>query len=286
MKLPPLLRPQPGAGTLKEVPWGGTRLAERRGGDAHRGRTIGESWEFSTLPGRVSRANDHPLDHLLGGPLPFLAKLLDTARALSVQLHPGDDPDTGAPGKEEAWMILEAEPGAVVWAGLQPGITRDRLAAVLHAGAADPRDLLQEHPVIAGMLLLIPAGTVHAIGGGILLAELQQPADRTFRLYDYGSDRELHREAGLAHLDPSARPLIWRPGQPPTELRGAHLRLRVLAGDRHQLPHPAAPRLLTVLRGGCHAADQRLNAGDLGLIVGALDVTLDRDALVVLGDAD
>ncbi|MEM6996038.1 MAG: hypothetical protein AAF721_36360, partial [Myxococcota bacterium] len=106
---PPLIRPEPGPTTLKVTRWAGTRLAALRGAEDVAG-AIGESWEFSTLPGSVSRACGEPLDTLLGAPLPWLAKLIDTAAPLSIQVHPTDDVVSGAPGKEEAWIILEAEP--------------------------------------------------------------------------------------------------------------------------------------------------------------------------------
>ena len=161
---------------------------------------IGESWEFSTLPGSESRVGDRPLAAALGRPLPFLAKLIDTALPLSVQVHPGDDPTTGAPGKEEAWVVLAADPDARVWAGLAPTCSPAEFRRAVAAG--EPLlHLLRTIPVVAGSVLLIPARTVHAIGGGILLAEIQQPSDCTFRFHDHGSERPIQPREALAAVD-------------------------------------------------------------------------------------
>ena len=283
MRAPSLLRPEPGPDTLKETRWGGHRLAELRGGPEHRGRAIGESWELSTLPGRQSRARGEPLGALLGAPLPFLAKLIDTALPLSVQLHPDDD--AHGPGKEEAWMILDAEPGARLWAGLASGVERAHLEAAVRRGD-DPRDLLTAIPALPGAVLLIPARTVHAIGGGVLLAEIQQPSDRTLRLFDYGSGRDLHIDAALHSLDERARPRLWRPGDPPGELHGKHLRLHIDRGPGARAHrHRGAPHLLTVLQGRCRVDGELLRAGDLGLLVGDATLDLEADALIVLGGA-
>ncbi len=276
-----LIRPERGVDTLRVTRWGGHRLAALRGGPAERGLSIGESWEFSTLPGRVSRARGRPLDALLGAPLPFLAKLIDTALPLSVQLHPDDTP-SGPPGKEEAWIVLDAEPDARVWAGLRAGVAGERLAAQVLAGN-DPRDLLEAHPVAAGTVILIPARTVHAIGPGILLAEIQQPSECTLRLYDYGSGRELHIDTGLATIDPGARPRVWRPGDLANAIEGRHVRLRILGPGEHDLD-AAHPRLLVVARGEARLDDAHLRAGELGLLVDAARVSLAVGGLAVVGE--
>jgi mannose-6-phosphate isomerase class I len=253
--LPLLLRPERGPATLKVTRWGGTRLAALRG-DPGAG-TVGESWEFSTLPGSESAALGHPLGALLSAPLPFLAKLIDTALPLSVQVHPDDrrDPDhpgSMLPGKEEAWLILAADPGARLWAGLKPGLSRDELARAARAG--DPLlACLTEHVAEPGMCVLVPAGTVHAIGGGLLLAEIQQPSDCTYRLYDYGSGRPLHLEEALAATDLAASPQIWRPSDPPRTLRGKHVDVELLGPGEHRRD-PDAPCLLIGVRDRAHAS--------------------------------
>jgi mannose-6-phosphate isomerase len=202
----PFLLAESGPATLKPTRWGGTRLATLRGGaarhDAH-GLAIGESWEFSTLPGQESRAGGLPLGELLDSPLPFLAKLIDTALPLSVQVHPGDDADR--PGKEEAWIVLAADPGACVWVGLAAGCEPAEFYRAVTAGAP-LLDLLQAIPVVPGSVILVPARTVHAIGGGILLAEIQQPRDCTYRFHDHGSERPIQPEQALATVDLDAQP--------------------------------------------------------------------------------
>lgn len=290
-KVPPLLRPQPGPDTLKVTRWGGRRLGALRGGADLRDRTVGESWEFSTLPGSESATCGRPLGAVLGAPLPFLAKLIDTALPLSIQVHPDDRPDPerpGArlPGKEEAWVILAADPGARLWAGLKPGLTRVAVAEAARAG--DPLvTCLEEHVAEPGLCVLVPAGTIHAIGGGLLLAEIQQPSDCTYRLHDYGSGRPLHLEQALACADLAAAPLLWRPADPPRALTGKHVTVLPLPPGEHALELP----MQTLLIGAHGRADVRaddldepLATGDLLLAQpGRLRVRVPPGGLVVVG---
>lgn len=276
-----LLRPEPGPSTLKVTRWGGRRLAALRGAAAT--ATIGESWEFSTLPGHESRADGRPLSAVLGAPLPFLAKLLDTASPLSVQVHPGDTAD--APGKEEAWIVLAADPDAHVWAGVRPDVTRKQFSAALSDGARS-LDLLICHRVTPGTVLLVPARTVHAIGGGILLAEIQQPTDCTLRLYDHGSDRPIQPTEALAVADLTSLPEVWRPHEPPRTLRGRHVDLTVLGPGRHD--HIASVPTLLVpacgrVRVSAGADDEHLEPGALRLALGPLHLDVPADALCILG---
>jgi hypothetical protein len=260
-----LLRPEPGPTTLKETRWGGARLAGLRGAPA--GARIGESWEFSTLPGHESRAGGRPLGERLGGPLPWLAKLIDTALPLSVQVHPGDGPD--APGKEEAWVVLAADPGAVVWAGLAPDADPDAFARAVLAGDPGLLGMLRAIPVAAGSVVLVPARTVHAIGPGILLAEIQQPRDCTYRFYDHGSARAIQPRDALAVVDLAAQARVWRPGEPGTTLTGAHVELELLGPGAHRRDVPAAPTLVVPAlgRAAVRTADGALDLGpgDLAL---------------------
>lgn len=282
----PFLAPEPGPTTLKATRWGGTRLAALRGGARGPGDLpVGESWEFSTLPGQESRACGRPLGAVLGAPLPFLAKLIDTALPLSVQVHPGDDPD--GPGKEEAWIVLDADPGACVWVGLaadcEPAAFRRAVAA-----GAPLLDLLRAIPVARGSVILVPARTVHAIGGGVLLAEIQQPRDCTYRFHDHGSARPIQPEQALATVDLAARPQLWRPGDPPRILRGRHVRLEVLGPGAHRRDRPASPSLLVPVQGRVEActADERraLEPGALTLARrGPWWLELGPGALCVLG---
>lgn len=135
----------------------------------------------------------------LGGEFPLLVKLLFPNEKLSVQVHP-DDTQARAMGevrgKTECWYVLEAEPGAYVSLGLKDGVDATKFRAAVADGTAE--NLLREVPVAVGDMLFVDAGTVHAIGPGVVLLETQQTSDVTYRLYDYGRPRELHLEKGLA----------------------------------------------------------------------------------------
>lgn len=292
-----ILRAEPGPATLKETRWGGERLARLRGGPGDLGRAIGESWEFSTLAGSESRALGQPLSAVLGRPLPFLAKLIDTRRALSIQVHPDDDPATGTAGKEEAWIVLDADAGAHVLAGTREGVSADDLARLARAAVADPDPAREPAPaleralarveVAAGTVILVPAGTVHAIGGGILLAEIQQPSDCTYRLFDYGSGRELHVDAALGAARVGARPRVWRPGDAAQPLRGRHLDLVPCAAGHHTFDAAEVDALVVAVAGTSEligAERHVLAPGDLRLCAGgAVDLVVGAHGLCVIG---
>jgi mannose-6-phosphate isomerase len=138
----------------------------------------------------------------------LLVKYLFTAERLSIQVHPDDATARarGFPrGKDEAWYILDAEPGARIGLGLTHQASREALRAAALDGSIEA--LLDWRPVTPGELLYSPAGTIHAIGGGISLIEIQQNLDLTYRLYDYGRPRELHLDEGVA----VAKPGPWAP---------------------------------------------------------------------------
>jgi mannose-6-phosphate isomerase len=147
-----------------------------------------------------------------GADFPLLAKFIDAADRLSVQVHPDDDyahrhaADTGFHGKTEAWYILSAAPGARVTHGLARPSNRAEFEAAVRAGAVET--LLQPLSVSAGDVIFVPAGTVHAIGAGIVLFEIQQKSDLTYRVYDYdrrdavtGQPRALHLDQALDVID-------------------------------------------------------------------------------------
>jgi mannose-6-phosphate isomerase len=136
-------------------------------------------------------------------PVPaLLLKLLFTSEPLSIQVHPDDEfaRSIGMPnGKTEAWYILAAAPGARVALGLKRQLTPQELRAAIRDGSIAV--LAQWRPVAKGDIIFVPAGTIHAIGGGIVLAEIQQRSDTTFRLFDHGRQRELHEESAVAVSD-------------------------------------------------------------------------------------
>ncbi len=163
---------------------------------------VGEAWltgpqcvvEEGELEGKTLAS----LSTELGGEFPLLIKLLFPNEKLSVQVHP-DDAQAQAigqsRGKTECWYVLEAEPGATVALGLKEGVTIDKIAAAVADGTME--SLMEWVPVQVGDMLYVDAGTVHAIGPGLVLLETQQTSDITYRLYDYGRPRELHLEQGL-----------------------------------------------------------------------------------------
>jgi mannose-6-phosphate isomerase len=165
-------------------PWGVTDLQPWSSVDGT-GDAVGELW-FERADGNA--------------PSPaFLLKLLFTSAPLSIQVHPDDTfaRAMGMPnGKSEAWYIISAEPGAQVGVGLNRRVTPQELRAAITNGSI--ADLVQWRPVAKGDVIYIPAGTIHALGAGIVLAEIQQRSDTTFRLFDYGRERELHIDNGVA----------------------------------------------------------------------------------------
>ena len=141
-------------------------------------------------------------------------KLLFTSERLSVQVHP-DDGEDGPRGKTEMWHILRAEPGATIALGFREPITRERLRGIRRSGEIE--QLVHWIPVQAGETYFTPAHTVHAIGGGIVLCEIQQISDVTYRLYDYGRPRELHLDKAAPISDLGAHPGAVPDGDRPLE---------------------------------------------------------------------
>ena len=132
---------------------------------------------------------------------PLLVKFLFPAEKLSVQVHPDDAGarKVGQPyGKSECWYVLDAKPGAQVALGLKPGVTVEEFEASIRENRAE--ELLNWIDVHPGEMLYVAAGTVHTIGGGMILVETQQTSDITYRLYDYGRKRELHIRDGMAAI--------------------------------------------------------------------------------------
>lgn len=164
-------------------------------------RMVAKVWGRDALPAPFVAPAGERIGEIWFEPPPelpdVLVKYLFTSEKLSVQVHPSDaDALPGEAGKEECWLVLDAEPDA----RLAIGFVRDVSAAEIAAAAQDGsiEALLEWHPAKAGDLFYLPAGTVHAIGPGLALVEVQQTSDTTFRLFDYGRPRELHLERALA----------------------------------------------------------------------------------------
>ena len=172
-------------------PWGSMDL-QPWSRDAHEGTAIGEIW--------FQRADANAPDPAL------LLKLLFTKEALSIQVHPDDGfaQSLGlVRGKTEAWYILSATPGAQIAVGLTRHLDPPQLRTSIEDGSIT--DLVQWHAVVKDDAVFVPAGTIHAIGPGLVIAEIQQSSDATFRLFDYGRQRELHVDNAVAaaHAAPS-----------------------------------------------------------------------------------
>lgn len=224
MKLYPLLF-EP---NLHPVVWGGHQLRSYKGLEPT-DEPIGESWEVSGVPtstsivsngewrGKdlVSVINQQPVA-ILGrkvcekyhGQLPLLVKFIDAERDLSIQVHPNDEMamrEHGKMGKSEMWYVIKASEGAHLYAGFKKEITPEEYQQRIADGTIV--DVLADHQVKAGDVFYLPAGRVHAICGGIMLAEVQQSSDVTYRIYDYGrlgldgKPRALHTELAAKALD-------------------------------------------------------------------------------------
>lgn len=185
--------------SLREKVWGNTRLSPWFPDSKVR---IGEAW------------------YLTERELPLLVKLIFTSERLSVQLHP-DDGEVGPRGKTEMWHILAAEPGAAIALGFREPITREHLRDAARTGEIE--HLLNWIPVKAGQTFYTPAHTVHAIGAGIVLCEIQQNSDVTYRLWDYGRPREIHTEQAIPIADLGVHP---GPAQPVRIAEGCDLLVR------------------------------------------------------------
>jgi mannose-6-phosphate isomerase len=283
--------------------WGGTQLAAWLNLPEPRPERLGETWQVydqnlirnGPLAGQTLAAATRAYGAALAGTrsvarygadFPLLAKFIDAADRLSIQVHPDDDyahsreAATGFHGKTEAWYILSAAPGATVIYGLARPSGREEFAAAIQSGQVEA--LMQRLPVKAGDVVFVPAGTVHAIEAGIVLFEIQQKSDLTYRVYDYdrreaasGQARALHLDQALDVMDfgPAARGAI-----PPLEL-GAGRALLVAcpffaleawtpAGPQSTATDPGTFEILTVLEGaGTLAAGDSALALERGLSV-------------------
>jgi mannose-6-phosphate isomerase len=218
---------------LDPKPWGGRRLADW-GIPLPPGETIGEALltapeatiASGAIPGTplgelasrdpASWIGGRGLEATGGRPIfPLLVKLIDGQADLSIQVHPDDRAAAAAglgTGKTEAHHILAADPGSVIYLGLDPEVTPEEFASSCLRANGSAAGCLRRVPAEVGMTVLIPAGTPHALGSGILLYEIQQPSNVTFRLDDWGrvdaagTARALHHREGLALVDPLSRP--------------------------------------------------------------------------------
>ena len=213
---------------LHTIVWGGQRLRPYKGMEAT-DEPVGESWEVSAVPSSTSiisnggfagkdlnsvialtpaRILGAKVARKYGGKLPLLVKFIDAEKDLSIQVHPNDEMaqrEHGKFGKSEIWYIIDAKPGSHLYAGFKDEITPEEYKRRVEDGTIV--EVLAKHTVKAGDVFYLPAGRVHAICGGILLAEVQQSSDVTYRIFDYnrpgmdGKPRELHTELAAQALD-------------------------------------------------------------------------------------
>lgn len=238
-----------------EKPWGRTDIP-RAFGDFG-GKRIGEIWFL----------------HPGGDAAPFMIKFLFTSERLSIQVHPDDDDARAAgltQGKDECWLVMAADPGAELGVGLTGKTTRE----AVHRAALDGSivDMVDWRPAAANDFIYNPAGTIHAIGGGLTIVEVQQNIDRTYRLYDYGRPRELHLEEGLkvASAEPVADPRDCHidPARDRKLVSGPYFHVLHMAGS-------VDPELLTGIDGeltflplsaACRVAGEALGLGEAVLL--------------------
>ncbi|MCC5816426.1 MAG: class I mannose-6-phosphate isomerase [Leptospira sp.] len=215
--MPAVLRFNP---IYKEKIWGGRKLEKVLGRTIPPGE-IGESWDVSDYlddksvildgpwKGREFRSvfKMYPREVLGSGfeglPFPLLVKIIDAKEKLSVQVHPSDEyaskKDPKNSGKKEAWIVMDADKDAQLVVGFSKKLDRETYAKLIEKNQAE--SVLQSIPVKPGDAFLLEPGTVHAIGAGVLLLEIQQSSDSTYRVYDYGRPRELHLEKALDVLN-------------------------------------------------------------------------------------
>jgi len=306
--------------------WGGDRIFRHFGRDRPFSGPIGESWELSDIPeGRSVVARGPAAGRTLGqlvaeegaailgdvglidGCFPLLIKFIDARQWLSVQVHPPEAVARRMGGsvrvKHEAWYVLDAEAEGAIYHGLEPGIDRETFRQAMLAGRID--GVLRKVPARPGDCFDLPSGTVHALGAGVLVAEVQTPSDTTFRTYDWGRidpatgrPRDLHLEEALECIDFSAPP------PPPMQPR-SHMgtlsttvtrlcanrffvieKVRMAEGTRRTVPCDEPVAWIVLEGGGRLFAKDRAEPfvfarGDVLLLpaaLGEVTVEIDRDA--------
>ncbi len=252
--------------TVEKV-WGMDRLPAHFSDPA--GKRIGEIWFEPPLE----------MDQLL-------VKYLFTSEKLSVQVHPsGDDTPQGSGGKDECWLVLDAQPGASLAIGFRQDISAEAIRTAALDGSIE--DLLVWHPAKPGDFFYLPAGTVHAIGPGLSLVEIQQNCDITYRLFDYGRPRDLHLDQGVAVAcggphDPSLRQSLGINGNAQL-VDGPYFRIDRIEGEplAEVLGRYSGGALIVPLAGSVGLGEIRIDAGECGWVA-SLDIADFSEAGTVL----
>lgn len=254
-----------------EKPWGRTDIPEAFGDFG--GRRIGEIW-FSNPAGDDA---------------PIMVKFLFTSERLSIQVHPDDAAAQAAGyprGKEECWLILDAQPGAELGVGLTAETTRD----ALHDAALDGSivDMIDWRPSKTDDFVYNRAGTIHAIGPGLTVVEVQQNVDCTYRLFDYGRPRELHLGEGLKVSNPAPvhdpRDTVVDPQANLMLVGGPHFHLAQLAGpvDPAIVEQAAGELTFVPLSAGCRVASEDVALGEAVLLTDPRDIRIEQGGRALL----
>lgn len=216
----------------------------------------------------------------------LLVKYIFTSEALSVQVHPSDVQRPGQ-GKEECWLIIDAQPGAKLGIGFKEPLASEAIRAAAIDGSIEAR--LAWHSVRPGDFFYIPANTVHAIGAGISLIEVQQNSDITYRLYDYGRPRELHLDEGIAVASGEPYPPRFRSHVPPRGsaalVEGPLFRMHQIDGiPSAQIVENYGDRPLLVIprEGPVHIAGCEVAPGECGLARDLAEVTFASSGVCLL----
>jgi mannose-6-phosphate isomerase len=215
----------------------------------------------------------------------LLVKYIFTSQALSVQVHPSDaQAPAGQRGKEECWLVTSAEPGARLGIGFTHSLDPEAIRAAALDGSIE--ELLAWHEVWPGDFFYIPAGTIHAIGAGIGLIEVQQNSDITYRLYDYGRPRELHLEKGVAVARGEIYPAALHKTVPElgamSLVDGPHFRLDRLDGapSAEIAARYAGPLLVIPLDGDTAVGGEKVAPGECALAAALSQVTISGRCLI------
>jgi mannose-6-phosphate isomerase len=292
--------------------WGGRNLETLYGKQLPPGKPIGESWEVSDRPGAESEiingplagqtlhtlVRQHPRELLGGAPahggrFPLLVKILDAEEKLSLQVHPPAERAAELKGepKTEMWYIAQARPGARLYVGLEEGVTQALFEQKISEGSVE--ECFQQVEVRSGDAMFLPSGRVHAIGAGLVIFEIQQNSDTTFRVFDWnrtdasGKARQLHIAESLRSIDFSdfcPQPIRQETGV----FTDANMHIQTLvehplfsveavtcASGCHIEYAPGTPRIIGVIEGEVRVAHSKhpldLKAGDFCLIPAAID---------------
>lgn len=257
-------------------------------------RMVAKPWGKAVLPAPFTAPPGEVIGEVWFEPPPeldaLLVKYIFTSEALSVQVHPSDAQTLaaglGRQGKEECWLVIAAEPGARLAIGFREAVD----AATMRAAALDGsiEDLLEWYPVAPGDFFYIPANTVHAIGAGVSLVEVQQNSDITYRLYDYGRPRELHLDEGMAVACGEPYEPRWRRKVPvsggETLVEGPLFRLDRLDGapDANTAARYDGAVLVIPLDCAVKVADVSVRAGECALAASLAEVVFPAAGLCLI----